>query len=58
MSKKTKKQVVLTQCLAHHIFLKICIPKFVCIPCSLTHKHCKPFITAWMQDFEAYIHTH
>ena len=54
MSQKTKKQVVSTQCLAHHIFLEICIFKFVCIPCSLAHKHCKPFIIEWMQNFEAY----
>ena len=34
MSKKAKKQVVPTQCLAHHIFLEICIPKS-----SLAHKY-------------------
>ena len=48
MSEKAKKQVVSTheQCLAHHIFLGICIPKFFVVwPISAanhTSKHaCK-----------------
>ena len=40
MSEKVKKQVVSTQCLAHHIFLEICIPK------SLVH------ITPWELHLE------
>ena len=55
MSDKAKKQVVSThdQCLAHHIFLEICLPKSLVVWLVTTANH---LATACMQDLEAYIH--
>ena len=55
MYEKVKKQVVTTQCLSHHIFLEIYIFRSLVVwPVNTI----KPFIRAYMQDLETYIHNY